>query len=510
MQPTGIGKGTHMRHFTKHAAVVSLSLTILATVCTTELEAARKYPARTQYMAVMLAGKKIGHSVATFKIADGKALTNTKMVITLSRGSIAITISINSLDIETPDGKPLGFSMTMNQGPLGNIKTLGSVTGDGKCKVIANIASMKQEKTIPWPKGTLMSHGRMLLERKIGLKAGNEITSKVFDPTSLSAHTVTSKVGKKSRVDLFGRVVMLTEIQSVMEGRSGRINTTTYVNDEFIPLRSITPMMGMKLELIDCSRKVAMAPNEMLDVVSKVILASPVALSKRALAAPLAYSIKPTGQSKPSFLKGGNQTLKANSDGTIHLTVTAPPAPANAPLPYRGKDKEALEALKPSRYVQSDHKAIKALATKAVAGAKDTATAVANIEKFVNSYIKTKSLSVGYATAVEVAESREGDCTEHAVLTAAICRAAGIPSRVVTGLAYVERFREHRNVFGPHAWNEAYVGGKWIGLDSALGGFNTGHIALAHGEGISDAMFDIVNTIGNFKIVKIDTKAPGK
>jgi len=484
-------------------------MTVLAATCADESQAAAKYPDRTQYMAVMLAGKKVGHSIATFKISEGKALTNVKMVITLSRGSISITISVDSLTIETPDGKPLGFSMTMNQGPFGRTKTLGSVQKDGTCKIVTDTAGMKQDKSIPWPKGALLSHGRMLIERKAGLKPGTTITSPVFDPTSQAAFTVTSTVGEKTKVDLFGRVVMLTEVKSEMQSSMGKINTTTYVDDEFVPLRSITPMMGMKLELIDCSARVALAPNEMLDIVSKVILASPVPLSKKALAGPLAYTIKPTSSEvKPTFLKGDNQTVKTNGDGTISLTVTATPAPPNAPLPYRGKDKDALEALKPSRYVQSDHKTIKALATKAVAGAKDAATAAARIEKFVSSYIKTKSLSVGYATAVEVAESREGDCSEHAVLTAALCRAAGIPARVITGLAYVERFGEHRNVFGPHAWNQAYVGGKWIGLDSALGGYNTGHVALAHGEGISDAMFDVVNTIGNFKIVKIDTKAP--
>jgi len=81
----------------------------------------------------------------------------------------------------------------------------------------------------------------------------------------------------------------------------------------------------------------------------------------------------------------------------------------------------------------------------------------------------------------------------------------GIPTQVVMGLAYVNGFAEHRNVFGPHAWNRAFVGGKWVGLDSALEEFNTGHIALACGDGISDAMLKVVNTIGNFKIITIKT-----
>jgi len=351
----------------------------------------------------------------------------------------------------------------------------------------------------------------MLLQRKAGLKPGTTITATTFEPLTSSQMTVTSTVGKKTKVDLLGRVVMLTEVKSVTQSKMGKINATTYVDDEFFPLKSIMPTMGMETVIIDCSKAVAMASNETLELISKVILASPVALTKKMLGGTLVYTIKPTSPTAElKFLDDANQSVKTADDKTTTLTIRPTPAPKNAPLPYKGKDPTALEALKPSSYVQSDHKTIKDLARKAIGDAKDAATAAARIEKFVRKYIKTKNLSVGYATAVEVAQSREGDCTEHAVLSASLCRAVGIPAQVVIGLAYVNGFAEHRNVFGPHAWNRAFIGGKWVGLDSALKEFNTGHIALAHGDGISDAMLKVVNTIGNFKIITIKTPKDGK
>jgi hypothetical protein len=495
-----------MKHFAEKALAIFLSMTLSAAAA----GAASKHPPRTQYMAVMMAGKKVGHSVATFKIHEGKALTHVKMSITVARGRIEITIGTDAMEIETPDGKPLGFSLKIDRGFLGKSVTYGAIGNDGKLNIVKNVGGGAPEKeTRPWPKGALMSHGRMLRERKAGLKPATKITTTVFDPATLAAMTVTSTVGKKSKVDLLGRVVMLTEVKSIMQSMGGRITTTTYVNDDHIPLKSVTPAMGMRIVLIDCSKAVAMASNETLDLISKVILASPVALTKGALGGPLVYTIKPsTPQANPQFLDGDNQSVRTAGNKTTTLTIRPTPAPRNAPLPYSGRNPAALEALKPSSYVQSDHKTIKALAKKAVGNAGDAATAVARIEKFVRQYITTKNLSVGYATAVEVAQSREGDCTEHAVLTASLCRASGIPARVVVGVAYVDQFAEHRNVFGPHAWNRAFVGGKWVGLDSALEGFNTGHIALAHGDGISDAMLKVASTIGNFKIVSIkSTKA---
>jgi transglutaminase-like putative cysteine protease len=118
---------------------------------------------------------------------------------------------------------------------------------------------------------------------------------------------------------------------------------------------------------------------------------------------------------------------------------------------------------------------------------------------------------VGYASAAEVAESRQGDCSEFAILTAALCRAAGIPAEIVMGMAYVKEWRDFENCFGGHAWVQAYVGGKWVGLDAAfksagLGGFDAGHIAQAVGNGDPEDFFSLIGSFGRFEIEKLQIK----
>ncbi|MHC4363832.1 MAG: transglutaminase-like domain-containing protein, partial [Planctomycetota bacterium] len=127
------------------------------------------------------------------------------------------------------------------------------------------------------------------------------------------------------------------------------------------------------------------------------------------------------------------------------------------------------------------------------------------IESFVGDYIAEKDFSVGYASAAEVAVSKQGDCSEHAVLVAAMCRAVGIPSRVVTGLVYAEEFAGRKEVFGCHAWAEAYIGDKWIGLDATMApnGFGAGHIALAAGDGDSQDLLGLASALGKFQIEKV-------
>src|SRR5205085_515826 len=86
-----------------------------------------------------------------------------------------------------------------------------------------------------------------------------------------------------------------------------------------------------------------------------------------------------------------------------------------------------------------------------------------------------RNFTEALATADEVARTLEGDCTEFAMLTAALLRAAGIPSRTAIGLVYVDLARGP--VFGFHMWTEAWVRGQWVPLDATLG---RGHIGAAH------------------------------
>ena len=84
---------------------------------------------------------------------------------------------------------------------------------------------------------------------------------------------------------------------------------------------------------------------------------------------------------------------------------------------------------------------------------------------FVDGFIDKKSPR-GWDLASTVATRREGDCTEHAVLTAALARLRGMPARVVVGVALVSRDTDHQ-AFG-HAWAETLEKGKWVVADAAL------------------------------------------
>jgi hypothetical protein len=105
------------------------------------------------------------------------------------------------------------------------------------------------------------------------------------------------------------------------------------------------------------------------------------------------------------------------------------------------------------------------------------------LRTFVSDYIDQHGLDVGYASALEVAGSRQGDCTEYAVLLTALARAQGIPARVVTGMVYAERYAGMSHVFLPHSWMQAWIKDRWVSYDAALHRSDSTHIALASGNG---------------------------
>ena len=460
----------------------------------------------TEYFAVFMGGKKIGHSIQSRVTAGGKVTTTQEMSMQVSRGDTPVKVNTKETNIETTDGKPLGFKGVQDLGTR-----VASVSGvvDEQWIVDMTTTSMgkEQKRTFGWPSGAVMAEGLRLLQLEKGLKEGLEYGAKLFMLGSTQAFEATIHIGPKRNVDLLGRVVALTEVRTILKTPGGgEVVSTSYVNEDLRVQKSVSPIIGMQIEMIACTKEFALGENDVLELVDKMFLASPEPLNNIESAKSATYHLKPSGQATTLAIPSSdNQSVEQLKEGGVIVTVRPVAAPAGVKFPYEGKDSNTLEAMKPTRFVQSDYNDIIELAKRAVGETKDTAEAVKKIESFVSGYIENRNLSVGYASAAEVAASKVGDCTEFAVLTASMCRAIGIPARIVFGLVYVKAFAGRENVFGGHAWVEAYVGDKWIGLDATRmpKGFDAGHIALAIGNGEPADFLNLAATLGQFKIDKV-------
>ena len=130
-------------------------------------------------------------------------------------------------------------------------------------------------------------------------------------------------------------------------------------------------------------------------------------------------------------------------------------------------------------YLNSDDPQVRSLARGAAGMETDAWKKAQLIEKWVHRAMRSSN-SVPFTSAGQIARDLQGDCRQHAVLTAALCRAADVPARTAVGLVYVKD-AERGPVMVFHMWTEVWVNGQWIAIDATLGqsGIGAGHIKIA-------------------------------
>ena len=158
--------------------------------------------------------------------------------------------------------------------------------------------------------------------------------------------------------------------------------------------------------------------------------------------------------------------------------------------------------LQPNQFIQSDDPLIISDARKAAGEKTDPWQIALALEDYVHREVSKKDFTQAFATALDVAKTRQGDCSEHAFLLVALARAKGIPARVAFGLVYMPQMQ----AFGYHAWSELYIDERWIPLDATLGrgGIGAGHLKLGHsnlkGTSAFSSFLPVVQVIGRLKI----------
>ncbi len=165
------------------------------------------------------------------------------------------------------------------------------------------------------------------------------------------------------------------------------------------------------------------------------------------------------------------------------------------------------EYLQSSLYLDWRNPAVKAAARSVSAKSQKSWDLALALWEYVDRTIYVKNLEVFFDPASKVLVSHQGDCTEHAVLLAALARARGLPSRVVSGLVQINNWGGYEAVFGYHAWTEVWIDGQWLSLDAALqqAPADVSHIALNvsalnSSDPGGEAAVGILPVIGNLEI----------
>jgi hypothetical protein len=468
-----------------------------------------------KYFACFINGQKNGYSIRRRIVESDRVTITKKSTQILKYSSTPFTSNESSTTIETIDGKPLSFEKTSNYEtvlfwlfPIRHSENIRGIANDNGDFEITKTTNKKLEKsTISWPQGAVLGEGFSLLLKENGLQKGTSFKYRDFSIGMLAATDNEINVGETTNIELCGKQEPLTEVFVTHHTESGTLSGKTYIDRNFKEQKKIIQVANTILEEIACSREYALSENEAVDMSTVGLVSSPAKLKNYKKAKSISYQLVSTGTESLQIPATDYQNVRPGPNGSLIITVRPIKPPPGISFPYQGDNHIALKAMKPTKFLQSDNKAIIALARKAIGKTKDAATAATRIERFVFNYLKKEStLKPGFTPSIEIVKDRKGDCKEHAVLTAAMCRAVGIPAKIVTGCVYSRSRAGLKHVFVSHAWTQVYIGEKWIGLDSTrstywglVNRFTAGHIATAIENG-DDAMLSSVAAMGKFKI----------
>jgi transglutaminase-like putative cysteine protease len=460
---------------------------------------AHAVPPADQWFTVLLDGRKIGSFESKRELRDGEVRTTQALDIALDRAGARVALGSTETSTETTAGVPLAFGSASR---LSGIEShIEGRVHDGRVDVTIASAGAKQQRSMAWPAGAVLPEGLRLAGVRAGLEPGTRYAALAFQPSSLEAAQISSVVAPAERVDLPTGTRTLHPVEQTLAFPGAPMKTRAWIDAEQTVYKLTMPIMGVELVLLACDEACATAPNQGSDVFERTLMPSPRALRAQELAGTMRYTLaSPRDESALALPETDEQRVEAR--GKERIVTIRREAQA------RSSERPAAEDFRPNDWLQSDAPDIVRLAREAVGDASAPLERMRRIETFVRSYIRTKSLDVGYASALEVAHKPEGDCTEHALLVAALGRALGIATRVVDGLAYAPGFAGKDQVFVPHAWAQAFVEGRWQSFDAALPGFDAGHIALAVGNGDPWKFYAGLDLLGRIELRKAEA-VPG-
>lgn len=248
------------------------------------------------------------------------------------------------------------------------------------------------------------------------------------------------------------------------------LETRTWIAADGTLLRQEIPgMMGMCLQLA--------TEQEALAQVSPLLMSTEIPVDRQMGEPSLLKTVTlraraRTGSASDVIPTTPRQTIAVDGQVTI-VTVQAETLPElTAKLPIR--QSELQPYLQASDLAQSQDPQIRAKAQAIVGGETDAWQAALKLLRWVYGEMAKVDSEPRPVSATEILKSMRGDCTEHAILYAALAQAVGRPVKLAAGLAYAD------GAYHYHAWNEVYVG-RWVEVDPTWGEetVDAGHLQIS-------------------------------
>jgi hypothetical protein len=496
-----------------HAMVRLLCLAALCAACCVRLPAAETQNAppaadRETWEVYYLQGKRVGYARTTVKkqIENGATLIVTESISRLAfrRGGDLSKQEMSVSSVETPDGRMKTFVSEMRLGP-GAIRATGRVEGGKLLLEVRGPTDVKPATLeLDWPAECRGPFAAEQMLREKPMRPGERRQVKSFLPginqvgvTEMTAHDYENMELPQGKLEL----LRIDSIVRLPDGQ--KIESIVWCDRAGETIKTHTLMLDLDSVRVTKAEALAKAGEAELDLLPTMLVKVDKPLEKPHQTSQVRYRLRLESEAPAKvFPTGPTQAVKSLGPHEAEITVYAiRPGQKDGNRDF-AEQKSTEDDLKPNGIIQSDDARVVADARRAAGDEKDPWRVAMALERFVNEEIKDKNFSQAFATAAEVARSREGDCTEHAVYLAALARACHIPARVAFGLVYLDGMK----MFGYHAWTEVFIDGRWIPIDGTLaqGGIGAAHIKLSDSNlkaaSLPAATLPLLRVLGQLRI----------
>jgi hypothetical protein len=319
----------------------------------------------------------------------------------------------------------------------------------------------------------------------LGLEPGKTYRFPLFNPATMNTEDAFITVVSSERIKVGDKEQILYKLNETFQG----METTSWITPDGDTVKEESPLGYVLLkesprEAIKLDKK-----GPVVDIIALTRIPSNV-IKDSAHVTYLRARLQ--GVSLNGFqLDGDRQMLKGD---LIEIRVLDHPSAYQ--LPYGKKDVE--EYLKPSALIQSDDRKIIDQSAKILSGERNVSGAAKKLNEWVYNTL-TKKPVVSIPSALEVLNQREGDCNEHTALYTALARAAGIPTRMIAGIVYLE------DGFYYHAWPEVWIN-EWVAVDPTFNQFPADATHIRFVSGNLDRQSEILKLVGKLRIEIIEYK----